>query len=249
MALTFSGARRRLYERSPTGYVLGYALVLSIMGGAILTENSYLQASLVARNGRLLVLAGVAFALWLAVRSWRIRSRPGANDLPPFTLGTFIVALLFFSAVFAGGSVLMLDIGLLMAVKYGPSKTVEFRSQVDRVSTSSKGCRRTIHFGNPPLTREADFCAANPPLDHLKVGDRIVVQERMGSLGGTVVAVKEVPPASAPPAATGQKAQLYQRAADFCAREGKKFRFIADVPRAAGASETDVTGEFRFRCE
>jgi hypothetical protein len=120
-----------------------------------------------------------------------MRGKPGESGL--LTAGRYLLASLLFSAIFAAGSVLVGEVGLLLAVKYGPSKPVEFQSQVMRIFAIRKSCQRKIQFANVPLARDADFCAEQQPLDQLKVGDRIVVTERVGAFGGTIVSVKEDP--------------------------------------------------------
>jgi hypothetical protein len=231
---------------------IGLLLAVLLALGGMATSHSYLVPSIVDRAGMMLLVASALSApVWVVLLSkWGAESNPGDSGLIP--AGRVFIGTLVLSGMLAGFCVMLLQVSLLVAVKYGPSEPVKFHSLVTDISPV-RGCWRWLTFPNTPLAREGHYCASGGPLKELKKGDRIVVEERLGSLGGTIFSVMPDPeevtsPAPMSPAA----ARIVERVRDDilrCVQRGRRFEFASDADRAAFASGTFAPPGPKYRCE
>lgn len=185
------GATRKPTRRlSGRDLLLLQAFILFFFGASWLTSRSFLRLRFLDVNEPALAVTSIAWLVVFVVATWKSRRRPQGSFARTLETIRYGLIMLLFATAFACLSVVAVDLTMLLAVRYGPSEPVEFRSQVTHTG-HTRGCSRTFAFANHPLGRETSLCGADLPLFLPKAGDRIVVRQQVGALGGTVTLVKK----------------------------------------------------------
>ena len=153
---------------------------IGIAGSA--THLSYLRPAFTVTRPWIYALA------WLAWLGLFIATRDRTSDAP----AGHALALLLAAALFAFLFVTAINLALLLGVRYGRSEQTEFHSEITR-TRQTESCSHLVTFFDEPLGRNISLCGDYPPLLQMQAGDRIVVHERVGAMGGSVVRMERAP--------------------------------------------------------
>jgi len=189
--ITLGGHAKQDHSGSTVGR--GVLLVLLVVGlgsvSVMATKLSYLRPALLEVNEPVFAVAWPAWLAILVATTRKASLSPRPNGSAAMGRIRYGFVMLLAATVFAFLTVIAVDQCLLLAVRYGHSEPVEFRSQVTHTGRT-RGCSHTFSFANVPLGRETSMCGDKLPLFLPKAGDRLIVQEQVGTMGGTITLVR-----------------------------------------------------------